>query len=487
MAVEKPLITKKKRGKEKVEMKKEKNRNSFSGSIGFVLTAAGSAVGLGNIWRFPYLAAKDGGGLYLVIYLILALTFGFSLLTTEIAIGRKTKQSPLTAYAKLKPEWGFLGIFACLVPVIIMPYYCVIGGWVVKYFLAYLTGGGEMTALDGYFTEYITGEWQPVLLMAVFLFIVAFIIFRGVNKGIEAFSKVLMPILLLLVIGIAIFSLTIHYQDGAGVTRTGMEGFRIYVVPDFEGMTVKRFFTVLVDAMGQLFFSLSVAMGIMVAYGSYVKDDANLVRSITQIEIFDTAVAFLAGVMIIPAVYTFMGKEGMAASGPSLMFVSLPKVFSSMGNIGNLVGCLFFAMVLFAALTSAVSVMEAVVSSFMDKFHISRMKAAAIETGIALVGGIFVCLGYHKLYFDITLPNGAHAQVLDVLDYISNNCLMPLVAIGTCILIGWIVKPKTVIDEVEKSGVTFGRKKLYLIMIQFIAPVLLVVLLLKSLGILTII
>lgn len=194
MAVEKPLITKKKRGKEKVEMKKEKNRNSFSGSIGFVLTAAGSAVGLGNIWRFPYLAAKDGGGLYLVIYLILALTFGFSLLTTEIAIGRKTKQSPLTAYAKLKPEWGFLGIFACLVPVIIMPYYCVIGGWVVKYFLAYLTGGGEMTALDGYFTEYITGEWQPVLLMAVFLFIVAFIIFRGVNKGIEAFSKVLMPI-----------------------------------------------------------------------------------------------------------------------------------------------------------------------------------------------------------------------------------------------------------------------------------------------------
>lgn len=242
-----------------------------------------------------------------------------------------------------------------------------------------------------------------------------------------------------------------------------MEGFRIYVVPDFEGMTVKRFFTVLLDAMGQLFFSLSVAMGIMVAYGSYVKDDANLVRSITQIEIFDTAVAFLAGVMIIPAVYTFMGKEGMAASGPSLMFVSLPKVFSSMGNIGNLVGCLFFAMVLFAALTSAVSVMEAVVSSFMDKFHISRMKAAAIETGIALVGGIFVCLGYHKLYFDITLPNGAHAQVLDVMDYISNNCLMPLVAIGTCILIGWIVKPKTVIDEVEKSGVTFGRKNYILL------------------------
>ena len=331
-------------------MKKEKNRNSFSGSLGFVLTAAGSAVGLGNIWRFPYLAAKDGGGLFLVIYLILALTFGFTLLTTEIAIGRKTKQSPLTAYAKLSAKWGFLGVFACLVPVIIMPYYCVIGGWVVKYFLAYLTGGGAAAAEDGYFTGFITGEWQPIVLLVVFLVMVAFIVFRGINKGIESSSKVLMPLLLLLVVGIAFFSLTIHYEDESGVARTGMEGFQIYVIPDLSGMTVKGFFTVLLDAMGQLFFSLSVAMGIMVAYGSYVKDDANLVKSINQIEIFDTAVAFLAGVMIIPAVYTFMGREGMAASGPSLMFVSLPKVFASMGRIGNLVGCLFFAMVLFCLL-----------------------------------------------------------------------------------------------------------------------------------------
>ncbi len=468
-------------------MKKEKNRNSFSGSLGFVLAAAGSAVGLGNIWRFPYLAAKDGGGLFLVIYLVLALTFGFTLLTTEIAIGRRTKQSPLTAYSKLKPKWGFLGVLACLVPVIIMPYYCVIGGWVLKYFIAYLTGDGSNAATDGYFTEYITAEVQPVLLMAIFLFVVAFIIFRGVNKGIESFSKVLMPILLLLVIGISIFSMTIDYTDASGVTRTGLEGFKIYVIPDLDGLTVKGFFTVLVDAMGQLFFSLSVAMGIMIAYGSYVKDDANLGKSINQIEIFDTVVAFLAGVMIILAVYTFMGREGMAASGPSLMFVSLPKVFDSMGKAGNVVGCLFFAMVLFAALTSAVSVMEAVVSSIMDKFHISRIKAAAIETVIALTGGILVCLGYNKLYFDITLPNGSHAQILDIMDYISNNCLMPLVAIGTCIVIGWIVKPDVVIEEVEKTGCKFGRKKLYIVMIRYIAPILLLILLLKSLGILTVI
>lgn len=468
-------------------MSNEKNRHSFTGSMGFVLAAAGSAVGLGNIWRFPYLAARDGGGLFLVIYIILALTFGFTLLTTEVAIGRKTKQSPLTAYSKVKKGWGFLGVIASLVPVIIMPYYCVIGGWVVKYFIAFLTGEGIAAAEDGYFGGFITGNVQPIALMVIFLFIVAFIVFLGVEKGIESSSKIIMPILILLVIAISIFAITIRYTDAEGVTRTGLEGLKIYVIPNLEGLTVKRFFSVLLDAMGQLFFSLSVAMGIMIAYGSYVRDDANMVSSINQIEIFDTVVAFLAGVMIIPAVYTFMGTEGMDASGPSLMFVSLPKVFSAMGKAGNVIGCLFFAMVLFAALTSAVSVMEAVVSSLMDKFHMSRIKAAAIETGIALVGGIVVCLGYNLWYFDITLPNGNHAQILDIMDYISNNALMPIVAIATCILIGWVVKPEYVIDEVEKTEHKFGRKHLYIIMIRFVAPLLLLVLLLKSLGILTVI
>lgn len=464
-------------------MKKE--RNSFSGTIGFVLAAAGSAVGLGNIWRFPYLAAKDGGGLFLVIYLVLALTFGFTLLSTEIAIGRKTKQSPLTAYGKIHKRWKPLGIIACIVPVIILPYYCAIGGWVLKYFIAYLTGNGMAAAEDGYFTGFITSDIEPLIMMFLFLFAVAFIIFRGVNKGIEASSQIIMPVLLLLVIIIAVFSLTIKHTGADGVTRTGLEGFKVYVVPNFDGLTVKGFFSVLVDAMGQLFFSLSVAMGIMVAYGSYVKDDANLTRSINQIEIFDTAVAFLAGVMIIPAVFTFMGTEGMQASGPSLMFVSLPKVFAAMGRIGNILGCLFFAMVLFAAVTSAMSVMEAVVSSFMDQFHISRTKAACAEGIIALIAGIVVCLGYNVLYFEVTLPNGAVAQILDIMDYISNNLLMPVVAIGTCILIGWVVKPKTIIDEVEKSGGKFGRKWLYIPMIKVVAPILLIVLLLKSAGIIS--
>lgn len=468
-------------------MEKETKRNSFKGSLGFVLAAAGSAVGLGNIWRFPYLAAKDGGGLFLAMYIILALTFGFALLTTEIAIGRKTKQSPLTAYGKIKKNWKWLGVIACLVPIIILPYYCAIGGWVIKYFIMYLTGNGADTAQEGYFTSFITADFEPIILLVVFLLATSFVIFRGVNKGIENLSKVLMPILIFLVVVIAVFSLTLNHTDASGVTRTGLQGLKVYLVPDLSSITIKSFFTTLLDAMGQLFFSLSVAMGIMITYGSYVPDEDNLGKSINQIEIFDTVVAFLAGVMIIPAVFTFSGTEGLQASGPGLMFISLPNVFAQMGWFGNIVGCLFFAMVLFAALTSSVSVMEAIISSLMDQFNWSRKKAVLIETAIALIAGTIVCLGYNKLYFEATLPNGSTAQILDIMDYISNNILMPIVAIGTCILIGWIAKPKTVIEEVEKNGTKMGRKLLYTVMIKFIAPVMLIVLFLKSVGVLTVI
>ena len=466
-------------------MQNEK-RNSFSGSLGFVLAAAGSAVGLGNIWRFPYLAAKDGGGIFLAMYIFLALTFGFTLLTTEVAIGRKTKQSPLTAYGQLSKKWGFLGVFACVIPMIILPYYCAIGGWVLKYFITFLTeSGAAAAATDGFFTGYITSEVEPIIMMVIYMAITSSVILLGVNNGIESFSKVLMPILIILVIGIAVFSVTINYTDASGVTRTGWEGFKIYIIPNFKGMTLKGFFTVLLDAMGQLFYSLSVAMGIMITYGSYVKDNANLGKSINQIEIFDTLVAFLAGVMIIPAVYVFMGREGMAASGPSLMFVSLPKVFAEMGSVGRFVGCLFFAMVLFAALTSSISIMEAVVSSFMDKFKWSRTKAVIVESMIVLAAGLAVCFGYNFWYFDLTLPNGTVGQILDVMDYISNNVLMPIVAIGTCILIGWVLKPGTVVEEATKNGEKFGRANLYIVMIKYITPVLLLILLLKALGIIT--
>ncbi len=461
-----------------------KKRSSFSNSFGFVLAAAGSAVGLGNIWRFPYLAAKDGGGLFLVVYLILALTFGFALLTTEVAIGRKTKQSPLTAYKLVHDGWGKLGIVACIVPMIIMTYYCTIGGWVLKYCVSFLTGQASVAAEDDYFTGFITSQGQPIVYNIIFLVIVCAIILMGVNKGIENWSKILMPILLVLILIIAVFCLTITHTDASGETRTGLDGLAVYLIPNVSGMSVGEILTVVMDAMGQLFYSLSVAMGIMIAYGSYVRDDANLMKSINQIEIFDTIVAFLAGVMIIPAVYVFMGADGMS-SGPGLMFITLPKVFASMGTIGVLVGVAFFIMVFFAALTSAMSILEAIVSSFMDHFGWSRKKAVVIDLVISAIVGVITCLGYNVFYFEITLPNGAVAQILDILDYVSNNILMPVVAIGTCILIGWVVKPKYIIEEIEKTGARFQRKQLYIVMIRFIAPILLLLLFCKSIGLLS--
>lgn len=461
----------------------DNKRSSFTGQIGFVLAAAGSAVGLGNIWRFPYLAAKDNGGLFILLYIILAVTFGFALLTTEIAIGRKTKQSPLTAYGKINKKFKGIGTLATLVPVLILPYYCTIGGWVLKYFVDFATGKGFDAAADGYFTGYITQQIQPIIFMLIFLGITAFIIYCGVNKGIEKLSKILMPILLVLILGISIYSLTLNYTDEAGITRTGLDGLKIYLVPDFKNITLKTFFVTLMDAMGQLFFSISVSMGIMIAYGSYVGDKTNLMKSIKQIEIFDTIVALLAGLMIVPAVFVFMGKDGMSA-GPGLMFVSLPKVFSNMGAAGNVIGFAFFLMVIFAAITSSVSVMEAIVSSIMDRYGFSRKKSATIVLLYTIVVGIIVCLGYNVFYFEITLPNGSVAQILDILDYISNNIFMPLVALLTCVLIGWVAKPKTVIEEATKNGEKFSRKGTYIAMVKFIIPALILILLFQAVGLL---
>ena len=465
-------------------MPESKKRNTFTGSIGFVLAAAGSAVGLGNIWRFPYLAARDGGGLFIVVYLILAVTFGFTLLITEISIGRKTRQSPLTAYGELKKNWKSLGVLACIIPMLILPYYCVIGGWVLKYLFAFISGAGFQAASDGYFSSFITDTTSPVIMAVIFLAITMLVVICGVQKGIEKFSKIMMPLLIILIIVILVFSLNISHTDEAGNVRTGMQGLKVLIVPDLSTVTLPSFLSTVMDAMGQLFYSLSVAMGIMIAYGSYMPDEVSIEKSVSEIEIFDTGVAFLAGMMIIPAVYVFMGREGMEASGPGLMFVSLPKVFEQMGSMGNIVGCLFFALVLFAATTSSVSILEAVVSSFMDKFDISRNRATVIEGLIALVLELLVCFGYNILYFEYTLPNGATAQILDIMDYISNNLMMPIVSIATCILIGWVLKPQVVVDEVTKNGNKFARGKLFTVMLKFIAPLMLLVLLLKAVNIL---
>ena len=462
----------------------EKKASKFSGQIGFVLAAAGSAVGVGNLWRFPYLAAKDGGGLFLLIYLALVLTFGFTLLTSDIAIGRRTGKSAISAYETMRPKWKFLGILTFLVPVIIMTYYAVIGGWITKYTVVYLTGKAQEAAEDGYFTSFITSPVASVVYALIFMGVTAYIVYKGVEGGIEKVSKYMMPILLVLVIVIAVYSLTLSHTDENGNLRTGIQGFVYYITPHFEGLTVSRFLQILLDAMSQLFFSLSVSMGIMITYGSYMKSDVNLARSVNQVEIFDTGVALIAGAMIIPAVYVFSGTEGMSA-GPSLMFISLPKVFSAMGKAGIFVGFLFFVTAIFATLTSCISVLESIVANCMEIFHTERKKTVLILSAIYLVASAVIALGYSIFYVEVKLPNGSVGQLLDIMDYISNNVMMPFIALLSTVLIGWIMTPDYVIDEVQRNGENFRRKKLYRIMIKFVAPVMMLILFLQSTGILS--
>ena len=460
----------------------EKKSSHFSGQIGFVLAAAGSAVGVGNLWRFPYLAAKDGGGLFLIVYLVLVLTFGFTLLTSDIAIGRRTKESAIGAYSKMQERWKFLGILTFLVPVLIMTYYAVIGGWITRYAVVYLSGQAEAAARDGYFTSFITSPISPVIFALLFMGVTALIVYNGVEGGIERVSKCMMPVLLVLVVIIAGYSLTLHHVDADGQVRTGMEGFLYYIRPDLEGITLRRFLQILLDAMSQMFFSLSVSMGIMITYGSYVKPEVDLNRAVNQIEIFDTGVALLAGAMIIPAVYVFSGTEGMSA-GPSLMFISLPKVFAAMGKAGVFMGILFFVAAIFATLTSCISVLESITANCMEIFHTERKKTVLVLAVIYLAASAVIALGYSVFYFEITLPNGSGAQLLDVMDYISNSVMMPFIALLSAILIGWIKTPDYVIGEMERNGETFGRKAIYRVMIRYIAPLMMLVLFLQSTGI----
>lgn len=462
----------------------EKKTSHFSGQIGFVLAAAGSAVGVGNLWRFPYLVAKDGGGLFLLVYLVLVVTFGFTLLTSDIAIGRRTKQSAIGAYAAMHPRWRFLGILTFLVPVLIMTYYAVIGGWITKYAVSFLTGQAAAAAQDNYFTSFISSPVSPVVFALLFMGITAFIVYNGVQGGIERVSRYMMPVLLVLVVVIAGYSLTLRHTDASGQVRTGLEGLAYYLTPHWEGMTVSRFLQVLLDAMSQLFFSLSVSMGIMITYGSYVKPEVDLNKAVNQIEFFDTGVALLAGAMIVPAVYVFSGVEGMGA-GPSLMFVSLPKVFHAMGTAGVVVGALFFVAAIFATLTSCISVLESIVANCMEILHTSRKKTVLVLSAVYLAASAVIALGYSVFYFELPLPNGSTAQLLDVMDYLSNSVMMPLIALLSTLLIGWVVGPDYVVEEMERGGARFTRKKIYRVMIRYVAPVMMLVLFLQSTGILS--
>ena len=441
----------------------EHTRSGFSGKLGFVLAAAGSAVGLGNIWRFPYLAAKYGGGMFLLCYILLAVTFGFALMVAEIAIGRKSKFSAVSAFSALNRKFSFLGYLAALVPMVILPYYSVIGGWVTKYMVAFFSGGLSAAAQDGYFDSYIASTAEPIVYFAIFLAVTAIVVLLGVEKGIEKVSKVMMPVLVVLSIGISVYTI---FLPGA------MEGVVYYIKPDFSNFS----FTTVIAAMGQLFYSMSLAMGIMITYGSYMKKEVNIETATRQISLFDTGIAFFAGLTIIPAVFSFSGGDQSAlGQGPGLMFVTLPKVFNSFTG-GAIVGSVFFVLVLLAALTSSISLMETVVSIFIDKFGWKRGVTCLVVTIGSFALGLLSTLGY-GVWADVTVIG---MQMLDFFDFISNSVIMPLVALLTCIFVGYILKPQALIDEVETDNTRFKSKTLFVVMIKYVAPICIVLILVSS-------
>ena len=468
-------------------------KNSFSGRIGYILAAAGSAVGLGNIWRFPYLTAKHGGGIFLLTYLVLVLTFGYSLLIAENCIGRMTGKGPIGAFRDLcAGKSSFLGKVRIggwlnsIAPIIIVPYYCVIGGWVTKYCVAMMTtpisffSKDNMLEVNGtlkdastvYFTQFITSTWQPIIYFMIFAAILIVVVAMGVKKGIERFNKILMPLLVLMCIGICIYCC---FLPNAG------DGFKYYLYPDsskFSYMTV-------VAAMGQLFFSLSIAMGIMVTYGSYMLNEDDLVANVNKVEMFDTGIAFLAGMMIIPAVVSFGGKEAAEAAGPGLVFCTMPKVFASFPS-GRLVAIVFFLLVLFAAATSAISLLETNVQTIGQELKIGRKHSIIYSFAEIIVVGIITILGYsllsnvHPLGF---IERYKGMDILDTLDFVSNSVIMPLGAIFTTILVTAVIGLERFCNEVDATGKRWKRRGLFqLCMCVIIIPCLLVVFL-NSIGI----
>ena len=442
-------------------------RSTFSGRLGFVLSAAGASVGLGNIWRFPYLAAKYGGGIFLLVYIVLALTFGYTMIVAETALGRMTKKSPVGAFRKFgKSGWlSFGGWINAIIPILIVPYYSVIGGWVIKYLVEYIKGNGSVLAGDGYFTSFILNGVSTELCFLVFTFFTLAIIYAGVRNGVERVSSMMMPVLVVLSVIIAIYS----------VTRPGaLEGVKYFLVPNpanFSWMTV-------VAAMGQMFYSLSIAMGILVTFGSYMKKDISIEDSTRNVEVFDTAIAIMAGLMIIPAVFAFSGGDpDTLQAGPSLMFITIPKVFASMG-LGTLVGIAFFLLVLCAAVTSSIALTESAVSTFQDELKWSRKKSTVVVGVIMVVLGTLSSLGYGPLGFVKIIG----MQFLDFFDFLTNSVMMPIAAIATCLLVSRVIGVKQIEQEVLAGEAKFRRKKIFNFMIRYLCPVFAAIILVSSVA-----
>ena len=389
------------------------------------------------------------------------------MITAETALGRMTQKSPVGAYHSFgKSKWlSFGGWINAVIPILIVPYYSVIGGWVIKYLTEYIIGHGEKLAEDGYFGSFISSGASTELCFVLFTFFTVAVIFGGVRNGVERVSKFMMPILVVLSLFIAIYSISL---PGA------VEGVKYFLIPNFANFS----WMTVVSAMGQMFYSLSIAMGILITFGSYMKKDVSIEASTENVEVFDTSIAIMAGLMIIPAVFAFSGGDANSLqAGPSLMFITIPKVFAGI-KMGSFIGILFFFLVLCAAVTSSIALTESAVSTFQDELGWGRKKSAAVITLIMLALGTLSCMGYGPLASVEILG----MQMLDFFDFLTNSVMMPIAAIATCLLVSRKMGVEKIEEEMTLENGKFKRKHIFNFMIKYLCPIFAAIILVSSVA-----
>lgn len=448
------------------------NRGNFGSKLGVILATAGSAVGLGNIWRFPYMTGQNGGAAFIFIYLLCVLLLGLPGMLGEFIIGRHSAANAARSYRKLSKNgkfFGFVGYMGVFTSMIILGFYSVVAGWCLQYLYASLIGEiqGDATFVRSYFQSFSSSAVAPMVLSVAFILLTHTVVVKGVRNGIEKASKILMPLLFLLLIVIVIASCSL---PGAGA------GIEFLLKPDFSKVDQN----VMLEALGQAFFSLSLGTACLCTYASYFSRQTNLLKSASQIVLIDTLIAILAGLMIFPAAFS-VGVQ--PDSGPSLIFITLPNVFqqafASMPVVGYVISVLFYALLVLAALTSTISMHEIGTAFFYEELHISRQKGAWIETVACCVIGVLCALSCGAVpelaCFDLSF--------LDCCDHITSQLLMPLGSFLTCIFLGWFVPRKLVRDEFTNWGTLRGSLfGVYLFMVRFVCPLCILIIFLHQLG-----
>lgn len=439
-------------------------KKSFSSSIGAIMAAVGSAVGLGNIWRFPYICGKYGGGAFLVVYLCFVFLLGSVLMMSEFVIGRRSQHTPMKAFASLRPDrkgWAFVGLIGIVASFFILSQYLVLAGWTTSYVWDAVNGtlaslGSDASVISTYFTQFSTSSIRPALCLTIFAALVLVVILGGVQKGIENVSKILMPVLVLLILVLCVRSLTL---PNAG------RGVEYLFSPDFSKLTGEG----VLAALGQALFSLSVGMGVMIVYGSYIPVNDNIFKTSMWITVCDTLIAVLAGLSIFPAVFS-CGFD--PAGGPGLVFCVLPNVFNTLGNAGSIFATIFFILLAVAALTSAISLLEALTAWFDEHTKCNRTLSAIIFFVITTALGIVFSLSLGTLS-DVTL---ADLTLFDFVDRLNSIYLPPICALGTIVFFGWVMPEKDIIDELSNHGtIKIGYYKVFRFLARYVAPLALIV------------